>query len=94
MIVIRVISPARIAGQRDDVHQCMGAHLNQSVSSNDIFSYRIIVVRQTSTFVDADCIVRARLVPKKFGFYPSHRIFGRMHGALNVDEKKTNCTVG
>jgi len=31
---------------------------------------------------------RARLVSKKFGFCPSHRIFGRMHGALNIDEKK------
>ena len=31
---------------------------------------------------------RARLVPKNFGFCPSHRIFGRMHGALNIDEKK------
>ena len=25
--------------------------------------------------------------------YPSHRILRYMHGALNVDEKKTNCTV-
>ena len=31
---------------------------------------------------------RARLVSKKFGYCPSHRIFGRMHGALNIDEKK------
>jgi hypothetical protein len=38
-------------------------------------------------------VVRPRLVPKFFGFCPPHRIFGRMHGALNVDEKKTNCTV-
>ena len=32
--------------------------------------------------------LRARLVPKNFGFCPSHRIFGCMHGALNIDEKK------
>jgi hypothetical protein len=25
--------------------------------------------------------------PKYFLFYPSHRIFGRMHGALNVGKK-------
>jgi DUF438 domain-containing protein len=25
--------------------------------------------------------------PKYFFFYPSHRIFKRMHGALNVEKK-------
>ena len=31
---------------------------------------------------------QTRLVPKFFGFCPLHRIFGRMHGTLNIDEKK------
>ena len=38
--------------------------------------------------------VRACLVPKKFAQYPSHRILRHMHRVLNVNEKKTNCTVG
>ena len=29
-----------------------------------------------------------------FAQYPSHRILRHMHGVLNVDGKKTNCTVG
>jgi len=28
------------------------------------------------------------LVRKKFKHSPSHRIFGRMHGTLNIDENK------
>jgi hypothetical protein len=31
--------------------------------------------------------------PKFFAQYLSHQIFGRMHGALNVGKKITNCTV-
>jgi hypothetical protein len=31
--------------------------------------------------------------PKIFAQYPSHRIFGRMHEALNVGKKITNCIV-
>jgi hypothetical protein len=31
--------------------------------------------------------------PKYFLCHLSHRIFGRMHGVLNVDKKITNCTV-
>ena len=38
------------------------------------------------------CVVRAHLRPclvrKNFQDFPSHRIFGRMHGALNTDENK------
>jgi hypothetical protein len=30
--------------------------------------------------------------PKKFAQYPSHRIFGRMHGTLNIGKKITNYT--
>jgi hypothetical protein len=30
---------------------------------------------------------------KNFLFHPSHRIFGRMHGALNVGKKIINCIV-
>ncbi len=34
------------------------------------------------------------LVPKNFFSNTSHRIFGHMHGVLNIDKlKKTNCTV-
>jgi len=36
---------------------------------------------------------RACLVRKNFQDSSSHRIFGRMHEALNIDENKTNCTV-
>jgi hypothetical protein len=32
--------------------------------------------------------VRPGLVPKIFFLHPSHRIFGHMHGVLNIDEKK------
>jgi len=28
------------------------------------------------------------VVRKNFQDFPSHRIFGRMHGALNIDENK------
>jgi hypothetical protein len=31
--------------------------------------------------------------PKYFLFHPSHRIFRRMHEALNIDKKITNCIV-
>jgi hypothetical protein len=34
-----------------------------------------------------------RLVPKNFQDFLSHQMLGHMHGALNVDEKKTNYTV-
>jgi hypothetical protein len=30
---------------------------------------------------------------KTFQDFPSHQIFERMHGALNVGKKITNCTV-
>jgi hypothetical protein len=36
--------------------------------------------------------LRPRLVSKNFQDFPLHRIFGHMHGALNIDEK-TNYTV-
>jgi hypothetical protein len=36
---------------------------------------------------------RPCLVFKNFLFVPSHRIFGCMYGALNIDKKITNCTV-
>jgi hypothetical protein len=32
--------------------------------------------------------LRLCLVPLPKSFHPSHRMFGHMHGALNVDEKK------
>ena len=37
--------------------------------------------------------LRACLVLKKFYPKVSHRILRHMHGVLNVDKKKTNCTV-
>jgi len=40
-----------------------------------------------------DGFFRSCLVPEKFAQYPSHRIFGHMHGALNVVQKITNYTV-
>jgi len=33
-------------------------------------------------------LLRPCLVRKNFQDYPSHRIFGRMHGALNIDKNK------
>jgi hypothetical protein len=33
-------------------------------------------------------ISRPRLVPLQTFFVPSHRMFGHMHGVLNVDEKQ------
>jgi hypothetical protein len=33
-------------------------------------------------------VYRPGLVPKIFCLHPSHRMFGHMHGVLNVDEKK------
>jgi hypothetical protein len=36
---------------------------------------------------DADSL-RTRLVLKNFQDSPSHRMFGHIHGALNVDENK------
>jgi hypothetical protein len=32
-------------------------------------------------------------IPKILQDSPSHQIFGRMHGALNVGKKITNCTI-
>jgi hypothetical protein len=32
-------------------------------------------------------------IPKNLQDFPSHQIFGRMHRALNVGKKITNCTV-
>jgi hypothetical protein len=37
-------------------------------------------------------IIRPCLVSTQKLFIPSHRMFGHMYGALNID-KKTNCTV-
>jgi hypothetical protein len=38
-------------------------------------------------------LVRPCLVPKNFRDFSSHRMLGHIHGALNVDRKKTNYTV-
>jgi hypothetical protein len=38
-------------------------------------------------------LIRPCLVSKNFQDFPSHRMFGHIHGTLNVDEKKTNYTV-
>jgi len=41
----------------------------------------------TSSLADATTF-RPCLVRKNFQDFPSHRIFGRMHGALNKDKNK------
>ena len=50
-------------------------------------SYQGTILASVLLWVHSVIHIRARLVPKKFGFCPSHRIFGRMHGALNIYEK-------
>jgi len=51
----------------------------------------------THSHIEVSIIVRPCLVYENFSLkvlqYPSHRILRYVHGALNVDEKKTNYIV-
>jgi hypothetical protein len=57
-----------------------------------------VVYMATGSFCEVYCThTLFCLVPKRsknfFAQYPSYRIFGRIHGALNVGKKIINCTV-
>jgi hypothetical protein len=53
--------------------------------------------RYVACSLDSALMFRACLDGKKslekIAHYSSHRIFGRMYGALNIGKKITNCTV-
>ena len=51
------------------------------------------MVAKTQKFLDLNAPLVATPKSKKVLQYPSHRILRYVHRALNVDEKKTNCTV-
>jgi hypothetical protein len=60
-------------------------------SANNTFQLGFSTVRRSIVLASWCHTFRACLDaqkhPKFFVQYPSHRIFGRMHGALNVDKK-------
>jgi hypothetical protein len=68
---------------------------------NYIFIANLSDVRITMDIPELKCWMHVVGVPRLMGYLvliqklytPSHRMFGDMHGALNIDKKITNCTV-
>ena len=69
---------------------------NECYSIFELFWNELLIVALLLFLFVTLCFVyllRPCLVSKKIAQYPSHRIFGHMHEALNVVEKITNYTV-
>jgi len=63
------------------------SHLNKVLM---LYAYvaRFNVTENLKNFINFFWELRSCLIRKNFQDSPSHRIFGRMHGALNIDENK------
>jgi hypothetical protein len=54
--------------------------------TSDVTGYKVFKVTTKAVFSSPK-------IPKILQYSSSHQIFGRMHAALNVGKKITNCTV-